>query len=139
MNSSLFVVEGDTFYSPALNEMMRPLEAKKRRKKVQPTDKTVFQKDISLSEEVKGASESSCNTLVMNEDSSKRNKNKEDKKETSNKEKGDVAVPLAWERYVDVSSVGTFRKVSQLSRAIPIPNGLRKTSLSSILNSMRKT
>ena len=38
------------------------------------------QKDISLSEEVKGASEASCNTLVMNEDSSKRNKNKEDKK-----------------------------------------------------------
>ena len=97
----LFVVEGDTFYSPALNEMMRPLEAKKRRKKVQPTDKTVSQKDISLSEEVKGASEASCNTLVMNEDSSKRNKNKEDKKETSNKEKGDVALPLAWERYVD--------------------------------------
>ena len=77
---NLFVVEGGTFYSPVLNEMMRPLEAKKRRKKVQPTDKTVSQKDISLSEEVKGASEASCNTLVMNEDSSKRNKNKEDKK-----------------------------------------------------------
>lgn len=31
---NLFVVEGGTFYSPVLNEMMRPLEAKKRRKKV---------------------------------------------------------------------------------------------------------
>ena len=97
----LFVVEGGTFYSPALNEMMRPLESKKTRKKVHQTDQSVSQKDVCLSEKVKGVSEVSCNQLEMNEVSSKINKNKEDNKETSNKEKGDVALPLAWERYVD--------------------------------------
>ena len=97
----LFVAEGGTFYSPALIEMMRPLEAKKTRKKVQLTDQSVSQKDVCLFEEVKGVSEASCNKLEMNQVSSKINKNKEDKKEISNKEKGDVALPLAWERYVD--------------------------------------
>ena len=95
----LFVIEGGTFYSPALQEMMQPLETKKARKKGEPKSKTVSENVIVLSQNEKGLSEGSCNDLETKENFPKEKKIKGKKKEISLKEKLDVGV--AWERYVN--------------------------------------
>lgn len=93
-NYGLFVVEGSSFYSPALNEMMQPLEQKRARKKMR-------QKSDGMQQKNDRVFQVSCKPLEISPYSDKVKESKEKKKETSNKEKGDVAVPLAWERYVD--------------------------------------
>lgn len=96
----LFVIEGSTFYSPALNEMMKPLEQKRARKKMLQDAKTVNQTEDGLFC-------TSSNTLVTSRVSSKVKESKRKQKEIISKENVDavgqplVPAALAWERYID--------------------------------------
>ena len=89
----LFEVTDYAFRSRKLEMVMKPLDDKRKAMVKQSCDdrSTTVQRN-------------SCNSLKTRDASvlSKVKESKEEKKkETSNKEKGDVAVPLAWERYVD--------------------------------------
>ena len=89
----LFEVADYTFRSRKLETVMKPLDDKRKAMTKQLYDDraTTVQRN-------------SCNSLKTNESVvlSKVKESKEEKKKgTSYKEKGDVAVPLAWERYVD--------------------------------------
>ena len=89
----LFEVTDYAFRSQKLETVMKPLDDKRK-----TMVKHLFNDHATI------VQRNSCNSLKTNNDStlSKVKESKvEKKKETSYKEKGDVAVPLAWEYYVD--------------------------------------
>ena len=65
----LFVIEGDTFYSPYLNEGMKPLEEKRARKRMQQNSETEHPNDKSVQNDL-------CNGLEISDNSSKVKKSK---------------------------------------------------------------
>ena len=69
----LFVIEGNSFYSPFLNEAMKPLEQKRARRKAQ-------QDDVGMYQEEHGVFQSSSNALEINDALYKGKKNKAKKK-----------------------------------------------------------
>ena len=94
----LFVIEGTAFYSPFLNEMMKPLEQKRAKRKTQKRSETVLQNEQSVSQNDVSVSQTSCNGLEIKEDSSKVNKSKVKKNKTKEKEED---VDAVWEQYID--------------------------------------
>lgn len=96
----LFVIEGGTFYSPILKEMMQPLEEKRARKRGEQKTEMMSQAGKGVSVNAENVHQLDSNELKTNEKSLKE-KNSKLKKEISYKEKADVAVSLDWERHVD--------------------------------------
>ncbi len=94
----LFVIEGTTFYSPFLNEMMKPLEQKRAKRTVQKRSEAVFQNEQSVSQNDVSVSQPSCNGLEMKEDFPKVKESKVKKNKTTSKEEDADDV---WESYVD--------------------------------------
>ena len=72
-NYGLFVIEGNSFYSPFLNEAMKPLEQKRLSKKVRKDEDGVYQNEYSVFQ-------SSSNALKINDTFYKENKSKIKKK-----------------------------------------------------------
>lgn len=110
-NYGLFVVEGNTFYSPLLLEKMEPLEQKRAQRKALRKSKnmpqsvhTPSQNETGLSQNETTLFQSSSNPLIISSCSDKE-KIRKRKVSSSSIEKGDDVVPvpttLAWERYVD--------------------------------------
>ena len=106
----LFVIEGDTFYSPYLNEGMKPLEEKRARKRMQQNSETEHPNDKSVQNDL-------CNGLEISDNSSKvkESKNKErittstssyndaifDDAADADDAVADDAAEADWEYYVD--------------------------------------
>ena len=87
----LFVIEGNSFYSPYLNEAMRPLEEKRARKRMQQKAETEHPNEQSVHQ-------GSHNELEISENIPKEKKSKEKKNKISTS--SDV-VDADWESYID--------------------------------------
>ena len=98
----LFVCNGDTFYSPKLNEVMKPFED--RRARIEAYKR---QKEKGNSLEISGVSSEKSDIVSFEVKGKGEGKGKEERKTTSSlKEKDDdglnpVSFTPAWERYVD--------------------------------------
>ena len=93
-NYGLFTLTDFTFRSIKLDAMMRPLENKRKAMEKQNESKPKAERN-----------QDDCKTLKTNDSVAlskvKESKEKESITSSSKEEEGDVAVPLAWERYVD--------------------------------------
>ena len=93
-NYGLFTLTDFTFRSIKLDAMMRPLENKRKAMEKQNESKPKAERN-----------QDDCKTLKTNDSVDlskvKESKVKESITSSSKEEEGDVAVPLAWERYVD--------------------------------------
>ena len=93
-NYGLFTLTDFTFRSIKLDAMMRPLENKRKAMEKQNESKPKAERN-----------QDDCKTLKTNDSVDlskvKESKEKESITSSSKEEKGDVALPLAWERYVD--------------------------------------
>jgi hypothetical protein len=93
-NYGLFTLTDFTFRSIKLDAMMRPLENKRKAMEKQNESKPKAERN-----------QDDCKTLKTNDSVAlskvKESKEKESITSSSKEEKGDVALPLAWERYVD--------------------------------------
>ena len=93
-NYGLFTLTDFTFRSIKLDAMMRPLENKRKAMEKQNESKPKAERN-----------QDDCKTLKTNDSVDlskvKESKEKESITSSSKEEEGDVALPLAWERYVD--------------------------------------
>ena len=93
-NYGLFTLTDFTFRSIKLDAMMRPLENKRKAMEKQNESKPKAERN-----------QDDCKTLKTNDSVAlskvKESKEKESITSSSKEEEGDVALPLAWERYVD--------------------------------------
>ena len=80
----LFVIEGNSFYSPFLIEAMKPLEQKRARRKTKQNDESSFQNEDDVFQV-------SSNDLKINASLYKENKIKENKIKKNNKKEEAVA------------------------------------------------